>query len=195
MGISKGIKEWSCVIDAMGRGEQTLMIRKGTVYPEFLLYPTYSYFVTHFKDDKLGLALQERFVKSAAESGEITRQRAQKDLLVNIDYYAVADKVLPISDNKILARLKDHYIWNPEHVESYAKTSRTGTVYLWLLRVYKLPKTEVVGRLKQGGIPDLYRHPEEVSTTGSIPVLDDATFTKERDTILHLVGTTAHVGT
>jgi len=84
MGTNICLKEWSPVIEALGTGKQTLLIRALTPrYEEFLLYPTFSFYTQY--GDKLEDKFQQNYVEMATKSGVTWRIKLQ--FLAN--YFAI----------------------------------------------------------------------------------------------------------
>ena len=61
--ITKCLNEWNATIEALGRGKQSILIRKyGTNVNEFLLYPTVSYALKDNYLDKKSILFQIRMI-------------------------------------------------------------------------------------------------------------------------------------
>jgi len=184
MSLALALREWSGVVEALGNGDQTVMVRGYPArYPAFFLYPTFSYYTsTKAKPESFNEKFQPKYLKLARESAEDTRKLADS-LLVHFKYYAEVDEVIPIEESKTWDRLEPYFIWSTEHVKGYATTS----TFLWILRVHRLPETIVIGRNAGGGPPTFYKHSEEISTDGSRPVLVDSEYAKLKSGILAAV--------
>lgn len=182
MGLSIGVKEWAAVVEALGTGKQTLMIRSYACrYPQFLLYPTFNYYTSNVRTETLDEKFKPDFRELAHKAGEKVANRA-KDHFVDIDYWAELDEIVPLEIDSPLSSLNSQFIWSLDHVEQYrASTSRSLCV--WLIRVYKFPKTQVLGRLGSG-VPNYYRHPSELSTNGSEPVLSEDQYAQKKKNLL-----------
>ena len=79
--IVKGFKEWNAVVEALGQGKQSILMRTySTTNKEFLLYPTFSY---ANKDDYLDMfkTNDQKFVEEHALP-------LKKDGQVEIKYFA-----------------------------------------------------------------------------------------------------------
>lgn len=127
--ITKGFKEWNAVVEALGQGKQSILIRSySTTNKEFLLYPTFSYankddYLTMFKTN------EQKFVQEHALP-------LMKDGQVEIKFFARIEDILEKSPAKIGTVDKLH-IWGKDHVKDYLKTKKA---FIWVLRVYKLKK-------------------------------------------------------
>lgn len=123
----KGFKEWNAVVEALGLGKQSILIRTySTTIKEFLLYPTFSYAI---KDDYLAMfkANDQKFVEEHALP-------LKKDDQVEIKYFARIEEIIEKSPSRIGSVDKLH-IWSNDHVKNYLKNKKA---FIWALRVYKL---------------------------------------------------------
>ena len=104
-------KEWAVVVDALGRGEQVLILRKGGIreqrgqfevdHREFWLFPT------QYHEAERSIIPSKR-----PRLREITAA-APKDA-VDIEYYAVAESVVQITSPETLKRLQGRHIWSEQ---------------------------------------------------------------------------------
>jgi len=179
------MKEWSAVVDALGSGQQIILIRKRAPrYQDFLLFPTFTYYQRFIKEpEKFDALFQAGYVEAARKSGAATMKQAHDDMLGNIDYFAHVDQTLAVSGSDAWDRISGSFIWAPKHVKEYA-ASAAGPLYVWILKVHKFPQTVVAGRTGGGGIPDLYKHHEEVETGKAKPVLSALDFDSKKKNLL-----------
>jgi len=167
---TKVLKEWSAIVDALGRGLQVILQRK---YPpshrEFFLYPTYSYTL---KKDYLSIYFQEKYQKYVLESS-IRKPRGETP----IAYYASVVEVLRVGRGELskLGNLSQYHIWNMDHVMRYFSDSKLEAAYVWILIVYRLPEPKLIKDIGRGPITyaDLS---EPISTSGAVPVIDEKKF-------------------
>lgn len=163
--INKCLKEWNATVEALGNGNQTVLIRTyKTTLKEFLLYPTVSY---ANKDNYL-----ESFQNKHQSFVKENVLPKKEDNKVEIKYYATLEKIVEKSAQST-GNLQKFYIWTPKHVKSYLKGQKA---YVWVLRVYKLkepfmaeptPMAIRYANLKKG-----------ISLEGIKPVLSDKEFSK-----------------
>ncbi len=188
MRLQHAVKEWAGVVNAIGAGEQLIIVRRYEPRSrDLFLYPTFNYYNAE-KSNREGFntKFQTSFCESAWTSGKEAMERGQNECLVNVSYWVHVSHVVSINDHSVWKKLSRFYIWTPEHVETYAKGSRTGNVLLWVLRAHKFAKPFDIGRIAQGGPPDFYKHHEEISADGSKPVIADADFNKKESEILKI---------
>jgi hypothetical protein len=183
--LELGYKDWSAVVDALGLGIQTVMVRSYKPrYSPFLLYPTFTYF------GSVGAVLkfQERYREMATLSAIETVKLAKEDFFVEIKYFAALDEAIQVSKDNWEA-LEPFFIWTHKHILEYVnKPPGKAPGFLWIVRTYKLPKVIRFGRLSQGGSPAEYRHLERVSIAGSTPVLADNEFRAVKQKIIRALG-------
>ena len=168
--ITKCINEWNATIEALGQGEQTILIRKyGTTLNEFLLYPTISYankndIIDSFQDDC------KSFVKdNLLPAGENRKYE--------VKYYATVEEVIEKPSTRIGAFNKFH-IWTRDHVKDYLGRKQAK---IWILRVYKLDKPQMLKR--SNGM--LYANVDKPVKLEGKPVIPDNEFNKLKEDILN----------
>lgn len=129
MKLTKCLNEWNAVVEALGQGKQTILIRKmETNVPRFLLYPT----VTYVNIENFEEMFKEEYRDFVTEY----KLPIMKDKNRCVKYYAEVIKVLSKPYSRIGA-LDGFHIWTNEHVKSYLE-GRPAKI--WILRVYKLKK-------------------------------------------------------
>jgi len=166
----KSLKEWNAVIEALGQGKQSIIIRKyGTTNKEFFLNPTIKYAL---KDDYLN-----NFQKKHYDFVEKFKCPEKKNDKVAIKYFAVCEEVFEKSPSRI-GTLKNQYIWNPEHIKDYTKGY---TAYVWLLRVYELEEPYFVSPTPNAII--FANLKENIPISNAKPVLSDKEFRKISNSI------------
>lgn len=163
--INKSLKEWNAVIEALGSGKQTVVIRKyGTTNKEFVLFPTFKY---SLKDGYLNNFQEEH--QNFVENHALPKKQNDK---VEIKYFARCEKVVKKAPSRV-GTIKDNYIWDPDYVKSYLGNS---TAYIWLLRVYELKKPYNVDITPHAII--FANLKEDIPLSGLKPVLSDKEFSR-----------------
>ncbi len=174
-------KEWAVVVDALGRGEQILILRKGGIreprgqfhvdHHEFWLFPTRYH------------EAENSIIRSQRPVLRETAATAVKDS-VDIEYYAVADSVLKISDPTAIPRLQGRHIWNERVLQERFQFGREPGLHALLTRVYRRPAlVRLPMRESYGGCQSWVELEEALSTEGLTPVLTDAEYSGQRDEI------------
>jgi hypothetical protein len=132
--MTLAFKEWSYIVDALGKGRQNIILRKGGIAEEegeftvrgnkFLLMPTLFHQAReNIKESWLPFLDGEKFHKP--------------DGKVSIEYFAeLAEKKL-ITDWNIIQKLSPYHAWKESIVqERFNRWDKN--VYLLILQVYKL---------------------------------------------------------
>lgn len=181
-GTTVAFKEWAIVVEALGAGEQILILRKGGIHEkrgefsvthrEFWLFPTQYHEDEHSVIASKRPALRELAARATAE-------------LIPIQYYAVADPVIRIAELQLLGRLQGHHIWSEHILQQRFEFGREKGLHALLLRVYRLPVAEeFVPREAYGGCKSWVEMDRPVSTSELAPVLTDGEFDRQRNEII-----------
>lgn len=161
MEMTKCLNEWNAVVEALGEGIQTILIRKyRTSAGRFLLYPTKSYALN---DDFLG-AFKTEYHDFVSER-KLPEMRGD---MAAVRYLAEVVDVMERPSNR-LGRFSDYHIWSPEHVRSYLGPRG----YVWILRVFRLREPVFTARTR-GMVYANTLKPVDIS--GAEPVIGDDEF-------------------
>jgi hypothetical protein len=174
-------KEWAVVVDALGRGEQILILRKGGIREqrgefhverrEFWLFPTQYHQAESSIIPSKRPALRE--IAATAVKG-----------FADIRYYAVVDSALKIGDAATLCRLQGRHIWSEQVLQERFQFGREPGLHALLTRVYRRPSSvRLPMRGSYDGCKSWVELEECLFTEGLTPVLTDAEYTAQRDEI------------
>jgi len=178
-------KEWAVVVDALGRGEQVLILRKGGIreqrgefhadHQEFWLFPT-----QYHEAERSVIPSKRPLLREMAAV-------APRDF-VDIEYYAVADPVLTITDIECVKRLQGRHIWNEQVLRERFQFGREAGLHAMLARVYRRPATERFALCESyAGCKSWVELERGLSTEGLTPVLGDAEYRAHREEIVELL--------
>ena len=181
------LKEWAITIEAMAKGEQVLLLRKGgihedgkdfrVIHREFLFYPTY----LHQKEDLLQPAHQPALRNMLEDPQDLEK--------VTFSYWARAEEVLEISDQEKVNDLEPHYIWTTGYAQSKLHWKPMLPLSVLLLRVYKLKIPVDVPYIPEyGGCTSWVEVLSDVDLGGMEPVLGNAEFQRRVDEIKGSLG-------
>ena len=181
------LKEWAITVDAMARGDQVLLLRKGgihedgkdfrVIHREFLFYPTY----LHQKENLIQPAYQPALRRMLEQP-----QDADK---VSFSYWAKAEEVFEISDQQKVDDLEPHYIWTTAYAQSKLHWKPMLPLSVLLLRVYHLEQPVTVPYLPEyGGCTSWVEVLSDVNLGKMAPVLDDTEFQRRVDDIKGSLG-------
>ena len=176
------LKEWAITVEAMARGEQVLLLRKGgihedgkdfrVIHQEFLFYPTY----LHQKEALIQAVHQPALRKMLEQP-----QDAEK---VTFSYWAKVEEVLEISDQQKVDGLEPHYIWTTAYAQSRLHWKPMLPLSVLLVRVYKLQQPISVPYLPEyGGCTSWVEILSDVNLGKIEPILDDTEFQRRIDSI------------
>ena len=113
--------------------------------------------------------------------------RASKEH-VDIEFYAVADRVIRINDPELLKRLQGRHVWSEHVLQERFEFGRERGLYALLTRVYRLATPErVAQRESYGGCKSWVELEQPIATTTLTPVLSDAAFEMQRNEIGELI--------
>lgn len=166
-------KEWAVVDEALARGAQTILLRKGGIqerqgrfevrHRRFLVYPTW----LHQKAESLKPAWHDvcRRVRSDEARVAIRHLVEVAEILEAPPDPAMADRwdALHIYDRSLVA---DRYAYKPDL-----------PLYLLLVRVYRLAEPVWIEETpRYAGCRSWVELDEDIPTEAAVPILDDAAF-------------------
>jgi len=166
------LKEWAVLTDAVGRGEQLLLLRKGGIadpgggfqlkHREFFLYPTWE----HQKAEFLRPEFRPRL-----------KEAAPPETTVPLQVYAGVACQKEVKDLSGLARLQKYHLWSEEFVRQRKAYKPELPLQALVLRAYKLRKPVLHPvRPEYAGCKSWVELSEEVSFEGADPVMDNKRF-------------------
>ena len=187
------LKEWAITVQALARGEQILLLRKGGIHesskdfrvlhPEFLLYPTYE----HQKAELLQPAYQpalEALLEQPRDPGEIT-----------FTHFARMEEALELLEQDKVDNLEPHYIWATAYAQSRLRWKPMLPLSVMLLRVYRLEAPVTVPWLPEyGGCTSWVEDLVEAPLGNMEPVISDEEFRRRVDEIKGSLGLAVAAG-
>jgi hypothetical protein len=168
-------KEWAIVVDALGRGEQIIILRKGGIsegrggfkveQPQFLLFPT------------LFHQQRESVVPSAqARNDEIAPGFPPSDRL-RLEYFAEVVEAKKLDSLADATALRGQHIWRDEVISERFDWGKDKAIFALAVRVFRLPQAVELPMLPTyGGCKSWIEVDSEIDTNGAMPVLPDAAF-------------------
>jgi hypothetical protein len=184
------LKEWAVACEALGRGEQVLLLRKGGIseegrafrieHPEFLLFPTFE----HQRPDLLKEPAQPALANVLATRGSTET--------IPLKFWAIVAEVFEVTEPEQLAAVTDLHIWSDEYALSRLRWKPRQPLQLLALRVYSLPTTvKLPARPEYGGCKSWLTLAEPIVVEGARPVLDDERFAERVSSIRRALGRAA----
>ena len=180
------LKEWAIVAQAMGTGDQIILLRKGGIldpnesfnleHREFLIYPS----VEHQKKDWIRAPFQQKY--SAA------LQAAAADT-VSFQVYAGVAHHAEIKNPAVFTKLEKYHVWTPEFFTSRKEYHPHTPLILMIVRAYRLPKTvQVPAEQEYAGCKSWVNLRKPVSVDGAEPVIENRKFRAMLEEIREVCG-------
>jgi len=171
-------KEWAVVVDALGTGEQIVILRKGGIsegrggfqveHPEFLLFPT----LFHQQRESVLPSAQARFDRLAPEfpAGDILR----------LEFLATVVAWHRLDSLGAAERLRGQHIWRDEVIAQRFDWGKSKNINALAVRVFRLPqRIELPMQPGYAGCKSWIELEREISSDDAMPVLDDAAFSRK----------------
>lgn len=169
------LKEWATVLEAMSRGEQLVLIRKGgliepgtgfeLIADTFVFYPTFEHQAVNYVRPEFRGYFDNALPQRAPEGH------------VRFDLVGVAAHSAQSSDPGIVERLSTFHIYNQEFVTQRLKWQPETPLSVVVVRAFRLqaPQTIAVAP-RYAGCKSWVELDGPVSLAGATPVLDEAEF-------------------
>jgi len=168
-------KEWAVVVDALARGEQIVILRKGGIHEgrggfqvghdRFLLFPTRY----HQQGESVvpGAEARSSDVLAALPAEEVLR----------LAHYAEVVEWRELTSLEAVRALKGQHVWRDEVIEQRYEWGRSKGVFALAVRVHALAEAVELPMLESyGGCKSWIEVEREISADRSTPVLSDAAF-------------------
>jgi hypothetical protein len=168
-------KEWAVVVDALGRGDQILILRKGGIsegrggfkleHPRFFLFPT----LFHQQRESVNPSAQARYDALAPHFPPADKLR--------LEYFAEVEMAEPLHSLSAAMALRGQHVWRDEVIEQRFDWGRDKLIFAVAARVFRLPNAlELPMLTAYGGCKSWVELEPEIATEGGRPVLTDAEF-------------------
>ncbi len=185
------LKEWAVAIDAMARGEQIVLVRKGGIreearefrveHTQFLLYPTYE----HQRANLVQPAHQADLAATLAGWGG--------PATVTLRAWAEVIDSVAISDATTVARLAPYYVYTENYAEERLQWRPRKPLQVLLVRAYLLAEPVTLPVLPEyGGCRSWITLGQEVPLPVTRPALDETVFADRRAAVRAVLA--EHVG-
>ena len=169
------LKEWAGVIDAMGRGQQLVLIRKGGLVEaargfeirstEFVFYPTFEHQTVNYLRTQYRRSLEEALAARPPE-GQVRVELAGQVVLSRES-----------RDPSLLERLEPFHIYNEQFLAQRLKWQPDQPLVVAVVRAFRLAAAQQLPvAAHYAGCKSWVELDEPVSLEGAAPVLDERTF-------------------
>jgi|SRR4051812_34597937 hypothetical protein len=168
-------KEWAIVVDALGRGEQILILRKGGLsehrdgfqieHTEFLLFPT----LFHQQRESVTEPAQQRFdqIQHGFPPPEIVR----------LEFVAEVAAWRRLESLSAAESLHGQHVWRSEVIADRFDWGRERNIFAIAVRVHRLPLPIELSMLPAyGGCKSWVELDHDVAVAGMTPVLEQPAF-------------------
>jgi hypothetical protein len=174
-GMRTAFKEWAIVVDALARGEQIVILRKGGIsegrggftveHPRFLLFPT----LFHQQRESVIAPAQARFDTIAPGFPAPDRLR--------LEYFGEVALALKLETLDDAIALRGQHIWRDEVIAERFEWGREQAIFALAVRVFRLPRpVEMPMLAAYGGCKSWIELDHEIPTADASPILSDAAF-------------------
>lgn len=179
--MTAAFKEWAVVVDALGRGEQIFILRKGGIHEgrggfrlehsEFLFFPT----LFHQQRESVIPSAQNRYDEIAPY--------LPPPAILRLEFWAQAVEHHHLENFDAVQRLTGQHIWRDELLAERFNWGHDEGIYAIAVRVHRLPMAMELPMVPAyGGCKSWVEVAHPVPPSGSVPVLDDAAFKQRLDT-------------
>ena len=167
-------KEWAVVVDALGRGDQIIILRKGGIsegrggfnieHERFFLFPT----LFHQQRESVLPSAQLRYdVLAPGLSPEAVR----------LEFFAELVDWKFLESPATMSRLAGQHIWREEVTQERFEWGQSKSIYALAVRVFRLPRAVTVPmRADYGGCKSWVELDIAIPTDDAQPVLIDREF-------------------
>jgi hypothetical protein len=168
-------KEWAIVVDALARGEQVVILRKGGIsegrggftveHPRFLFFPT----LFHQQRESVIATAQARYDNIAPGFPAPDRLR--------LEYFGEVALALRLETLDDAVALRGQHIWRDEVIAERFEWGREKAIFALAVRVFHLPRSVELPMLAAyGGCKSWIELDREIPTAEAAPVLSDGAF-------------------
>ena len=167
-----GLKEWSVTIDAIERGEQTILLRKGGIREDgkhfkieedqFFLYPG------HFHEGE-ALLKQEKhdLLANQGDSDEFEH-------VVTLSTFAEIEEVIEVSSEEEVRALNDFHIWSEQFAEKRFNWKPLHPLNLIIVRAHVLQQPQALMVMEEyGGCKSWVEFIEDYPVGVTTPAIPD----------------------
>ena len=175
------------MVDALGRGEQIFILRKGGIHEgrggfkmehaEFLLFPT----LFHQQRESVAAGAQE----GIDEIGP----RVPPANVLRLEYWAQVVEHHRLNDFQAVKRLEQQHIWREEVLAERFEWGREEGIFAIAIRVFRLPiAIELPMVPEYGGCKSWIEVAHPIMPAGSVSVLDDEEFERRLEKFRAAIG-------
>ncbi len=180
LGVFPAFKEWQVIIEALGKGDQSIILRKGGIaegksgfqvrYKQFWLFPT----LFHQQSDKTKPPASDGFISGQKEDGPVT-----------LKYFAQVTQVAYIDDWATVLKLDLFHLWKEEVMRERFDWGTEKGLHCIMVRIHRVLKPVTIDwKSEFAGCKSWVEVPVDFSKMDSVPVLDDESYASLRSKIV-----------
>lgn len=176
--MKTAFKEWAVIVEALGMGEQIIILRKGGIsegkggfrveHPDFLFFPT-AYHQQNASVTQKALDIISSRVVPVADDTRIP--------------FTLTGKVVDwreLHNLDMALKLQNQHVWKEDVIRQRYEWGRTQHIFAMAVRVYRLPKPALIDmKPSYEGCKSWIELEQDVSIDKAVPVLDDDRFEKK----------------
>ncbi len=180
--VNDALKEWAVTIDALDKGRQVLLLRKGGIHEKefklehdaFLLYPSFEHQKANLLKPEYLPDLQRVL---APWGGEVPKGPLPT---VTFTHFCHATEVIEVTESEAVDALSPCYIWTPEYAQSRHYWRPKKPLEIVLVRAYRLEHATTIPVADYfAGCKSWVELPDGIDLGVLTPVVDDATYAAE----------------
>ena len=176
------LKEWAVAVDALAKGKQILILRKGgihrsdkefrVVHPSFLLYPTYEHQRRELVKPGNQIDLEQTIIDN------------QSPDQIEFGYWCEVTDKFEVDEQTILDTIAHCHIWTADYANMRLRWRPKQPLTVALLRVYRLQDPQSIDVLDEyGGCKSWVELAQDVQLGAMTPVLSDESYESQAKTI------------
>lgn len=170
--LQHALKEWAVTVEALERGETTLVVRKGGIREKAFAVPKTRFLLLPGYEHQRPELVKPEYRHILDEIPDLT-----DDGPLRFSSFAEVEGAYEVSEVEDLESLNEHHMWTHEYAESRFKWRPKKPLTVLVLRTYVLPETvELPNRESYGGCKSWIELEETVSVEGARPALSDEEF-------------------
>ena len=173
-------KEWAVVVDALGSGQQIVILRKGGIsegrrgfqvdHAEFFLYPS----LFHQQREAILEPWRDRFDQLAAGTPD--------PAVLSLDYFAHVVSWCRLESLETVQNLRGQHILRDEVIAERFDWKNDKNIHAMAVRVFRLPATVQLPVLPSySGCKSWIDLEVDIATDGAVPVLSKEAFNEKLD--------------
>ena len=184
--MEAAFKEWNVIVNALGRGDQVVIMRKGGIdegengfeikHKRFWLFPT------QFHQQK------EMVIPSAAEHMTVGSSIDSDSQSIPIQCHCEVVAHFELTQIEQIARLRNQHVWKDEVLIQRMTSGPQNQLHALIVRISKLPNPiEIQMHADYGGCRSWIELKETLDPTNAVPVMDEMTFEAKFQTFKEVI--------